>query len=175
MPIHLHHSNLFIMPRTPPRTHPVPSLTFWHLTFTSLPSNPLLHDFGAPRHGQNRRPRLAGRMAVFDGNSPNPCLSSVRSAETLELAWLWFTSSVLRASKFTCDENYCKFEINLSSLRIQKGFLGLTCIASLTDFYSEEFALEKFGHSLENPLDWLSGGLKTLLFFRNLLESRFWN
>ena len=127
------------------------------------------------RHGQNRRPRLAGRMAVFDGNSPNPCLSSVRSAETLELAWLWFTSSVLRASKFTCDENYCKFEINLSSLRIQKGFLGLTCIASLTDFYSEEFALEKFGHSLENPLDWLSGGLKTLLFFRNLLESRFWN
>jgi hypothetical protein len=81
----------------------------------------------------------------------------------------------LRASKFTCDENYCKFEINLSSLRIQKGFLGLTCIASLTDFYSEEFALEKFGHSLENPLDWLSGGLKTLLFFRNLLESRFWN
>ena len=92
-------------------------------------------------HGQNRRPRLAGRMAVFNGNSPNPCFPPLRSAETLD--WLCF----LRASKFNSDENYCKFESNLS--RSQKFFSGLKFMASLTDFYSEEFAVEKCGPGLE--------------------------
>ena len=59
----------------------------------------------------------ACRMAVFNGNSPNPWFSLLRSAETLEL---WFLS--LR-SKFNCAENYCKFESNMS--RSQKCFSGV--------------------------------------------------